>query len=140
MLAASSLVARPAQACDGCGFGAGYGMGYGYGYFPGYGVPDCISVRTPPYFAIHPPVYYGTRYARPYGISPFAAPPVVHVPDGYRARMESEFVRPPLPNPYCCTSTAVSADAESAQQEAVVGQVQTNPFVQAEAHVAAVTK
>ena len=39
----------------------------------------------PPYFALHPPVYYGTRYARPYGVSPFAAPPQVQVPSDYAA-------------------------------------------------------
>ena len=34
---------------------------YGLGYVP-----------VPPYFALHPPVYYGERYFRAYGGSPFA--------------------------------------------------------------------
>ena len=34
----------------------------------------------PPYFALHPPVYYGIRYGRPYGVSPFPVPPRVRVP------------------------------------------------------------
>jgi len=32
---------------------------------------------NPPYFALHPPVYYEGIVKRPYGISPFAAPPGV---------------------------------------------------------------
>ncbi len=36
---------------------------YGLGYLP-----------VPPYFAVHPPVYYGERYYRSYGESPFARP------------------------------------------------------------------
>jgi hypothetical protein len=44
------------------GFGSSGNL-YGLGYIP-----------TPPYFAIHPPVYYGQRYFRTYGESPFARP------------------------------------------------------------------
>ncbi len=36
---------------------------YGLGYLP-----------VPPYFAVHPPVYYGERYYRTYGESPYARP------------------------------------------------------------------
>jgi hypothetical protein len=43
-------------------FGAS-GSLYGSGYLP-----------VPPYFAIHPPVYYSHQYYRPYGWSPFAQP------------------------------------------------------------------
>jgi len=44
------------------GFGCSGNL-YGLGFVP-----------TPPYFAIHPPVYYGQRYYRSYGESPFARP------------------------------------------------------------------
>jgi hypothetical protein len=43
-----------------------YGSGgtlYGSGYIP-----------VPPYFSIHPPVYYSHQYYRPYGWTPFAQP------------------------------------------------------------------
>ena len=51
------------------GYG-GYDNGYVYPYF--YRVR---SIPTPPYFALHPPVYYGPRLLyRPYGNSPFAYP------------------------------------------------------------------
>ena len=33
------------------------------------------NVPTPPYFAIHPPVYYGKRVGMPYGNSPYTRPP-----------------------------------------------------------------
>ena len=40
----------------------------------------------PPYFALHPPVYYGIRYTRPYGASPFASVSQLHAPQqGYAA-------------------------------------------------------
>ncbi len=51
--------------------------GYG-GYDNGYVYPFFYRVRsipTPPYFALHPPVYYGPRLLmRPYGNSPWAYP------------------------------------------------------------------
>ena len=41
----------------------------------------------PPYFALHPPVYYGIRYTRPYGVSPFASAPQLQTPrQGYAAQ------------------------------------------------------
>lgn len=56
-------------------FGYGYsGSLYGLGYVP-----------VPPYFAIHPPVYYGDRYARPYGVSPFASQCDLKCNDSYMA-------------------------------------------------------
>ena len=58
-----------ANACEGrccCGHGfSGFGVSgnlYGLGKIP-----------VPPYFALHPPVYYSGVVARPYGASPFAA-------------------------------------------------------------------
>jgi hypothetical protein len=69
LLAANSASAQ----CGGygignCSFGnlnafGSSGTLYGSGYLP-----------VPPYFAIHPPVYYSHPYYRPYGWSPFAQP------------------------------------------------------------------
>ena len=50
----------------GNGFFGGLGAGY-YRHPYRWG-----RVPTPPYFALHPPVYYGQQYRRPYGVSPFA--------------------------------------------------------------------
>jgi hypothetical protein len=33
------------------------------------------NIPAPPYYAIHPPVYYGTRVGMPYGNSPLTRPP-----------------------------------------------------------------
>ena len=54
------------------GFGGGVGCGgFGLGY--AYGNPYATGrIPTPPYFAIHPPVYYGQAVHRTYGRSPFA--------------------------------------------------------------------
>jgi len=47
------------------------GPGYGFG-----GAFDLIDrVPAPPYFAQFPPVYYNGIVSRPYGVSPYAAPP-----------------------------------------------------------------
>lgn len=62
---------RPAQAQWGFG-------GYGTNYY-GYGLPagwyTGVNDRVPPYFALHPPVYYSGQVIQiPYGASPFAYP------------------------------------------------------------------
>ena len=53
----------------------------GYGGIGGYGLLGLNGnayrsgrVPTPPYFALHPPVYYSGAVARSYGYSPFAYP------------------------------------------------------------------
>jgi hypothetical protein len=89
--------------------GAGTNLGFmPFGFYQPYGIRYSTSVRTPPYFALNPPVYYGTRYARPYGASPFASPPLLSAPADYRARAVTQFVTPvPVAiglehcNPYC---------------------------------------
>ena len=61
------------------GFGFGIGLnqagaaGFGGGGF--LGVRSAQRFEQPPYFARFPPVYYNRIVRRPYGISPFAAPP-----------------------------------------------------------------
>lgn len=69
--------AGPAYLPSDCGgWNYGYGRGIaGYGGYGGYSylAPRISFVPTPPYFALHPPVYYSAQiYRRPYGWSPFA--------------------------------------------------------------------
>jgi hypothetical protein len=78
-----------------------------YGFYQPYGVRYSTSVRTPPYFALNPPVYYGHRYARPYGASPFASPPLLTAPADYQVQRAAAFVPSVVPaigpvrcNPY----------------------------------------
>lgn len=54
-------------------------QGYQFGIGMGYGVPGSVRFVSPredlPYFSKYPPVYYGNMVRRPYGVSPYAAPP-----------------------------------------------------------------
>lgn len=69
LLVALILVGVPGQAdagiypCGGCCY-------YGCGYYPCY--PD---ISLPPYFATHPPVYYGLPGVWPYGEGPTKSAP-----------------------------------------------------------------
>jgi hypothetical protein len=58
---------------------------YGFGHpgFWGYhGSPYSLGqIPTPPYFAIHPPVYYSQPVPRTYGYSPYAYPGTVMTPE-----------------------------------------------------------
>ncbi len=84
---ALAVAATPAQADD-CG--CGYGAGFGYGYNGFWGAPLAYSqgsAYVPPYYAIHPPVYYSPHIiARPYGWSPFAWPSTALMPAAPVAR------------------------------------------------------
>lgn len=70
-LAIATFAGANAHADWGFGIGGlGYG-GLGLGY--AYGNPYVAGrIPTPPYYSIHPPVYYGQRIHRVYGQSPFA--------------------------------------------------------------------
>jgi hypothetical protein len=80
ILCAIALVSSADKASAQCGGGFGYGGYGGYGYYNNGIRP---YVPAPPYFALHPPVYYGARYTRPYGDSPFASPSQLQPAAGY---------------------------------------------------------
>jgi hypothetical protein len=101
-----------------------------FGFYQPYGARYGNSTPTPPYFALNPPVYYGARHARPYGMSPFASPPVVAAGPGYRGRLRTDFYLPPSETqetvaPLCnpCVSRGM------VREPAKTGLVKTNPFV-----------
>ena len=113
---------------------AGAPAGWGCQGGPGCHGGITRSIRpTPPYFAMHPPVYYGGRYSRPYGLSPFAAGSMLQPTPTYHGRLASDMTDPahgvggggaaPRINPCCGTA---STHARSARG----GQVQYNPFVE----------
>ena len=54
-----------------------------FGYTLGYQNSFRNRLPTPPYFSIYPPVYYGKRFERPYGDSPFAAFPQLQSAPSY---------------------------------------------------------
>ena len=78
-------------------WGGVYGGLWGYPW-GGYGYSS-VNVPTPPYYAVHPPVYYGRRVAVSYGSSPLFRPvwpagePVVPV----EAAPSSQAERPAVP-------------------------------------------
>ncbi|WP_164101269.1 hypothetical protein [Candidatus Laterigemmans baculatus] len=100
----ATFVSLPsAEAANGFAHGFEH-LPYFSGFYQPYGIRYSTSVRTPPYFAVNPPVYYGARHARPYGISPFASLPQVEAGSGYHSRHLADFVVPPAPicgNPFC---------------------------------------
>jgi len=111
-----------------------YAFGLPFAYFGG-------AIQTPPYFATNPPVYYGSRYARPYGISPYPAPPVVNAPADYMGRPDVQFYRsptqtaPPMYNPFICGKASAGPKAEALAEQRI-GEVQFNPFVDSDARIA----
>ena len=112
-----------------------------YGFYQPYGVAYGNSVRTPPYFSTNPPVYYGGRYARPYGLSPFAAPPLLQPAANYRGKVSANATRVKLPESAsqraAISERAISvrlsdyrnrvANAEKGSGH-VLGPVRSNPF------------
>jgi hypothetical protein len=98
-----------------------------FGFWP-YGFQSQSSVPSPPYFALHPPVYYGERYARPYGISPFAAIPNDPVPASYHGR--SMGVGSVNVNPTCDVAPieVMPTNVQHAETTAALSPVRHNPY------------
>ncbi len=97
---------------------------YTYPYAPytySYG-----SIPSPPYFAVHPPVYYGPRIRMAYGHSPIARPPLT-VAD---VRGQQEKPEAPLQsgrtiwNPYVANASAESGKGTVAAEPQAV----ENPY------------
>jgi hypothetical protein len=117
--------------------GGGYGVG-GYGggwgaWFPGYPNDpygyETGRVPTPPYFAIHPPVYYGKRVGMPYGNSTVTRPPRAVV-DYHPAVQQVVHVRQPamILNPFA-GAVSEASESSSVAEETEVAQ---NPTVTAD--------
>lgn len=102
----------------------GYGFGIGLGFSQGYFQAMRGQRGRIPHFALYPPVYYGQKVARPYGYSPFAAPPGI-VP------VETQFVAPAefkeIVNPYYRPSGEASSRASEAQEAPAPATAQLNP-------------
>lgn len=124
LLATTMLTPRQALAQGPC-----YG-GYGGGvpYLPGLGqsiLPYTLGhVPVPPYFALHPPVYYSVPVPRTYGHSPFAYPGTYRTPD-------IEIIEPEeIVNPHVePTSRPLQAETEAKTALFVAPETIYNPFV-----------
>lgn len=107
-----------------------FGFGFQpFGFYQPYGAQFGTSIRTPPYFATNPPVYYGARHARPYGVSPFAAPPRVHRPATYTARLRSQFSRLPSTSAAPCCNPYIHQGPGASRTASQRGPVRRNPYV-----------
>ena len=118
-----------------------------YGWYP-YVYPYLISSRgevpTPPYFAIHPPVYYGRRVGMPYGNSPFPRPPrpVVRArsqPVQYAPRPGIMIENPYVENKVQAKPRKRRTDETSERKrptEAPGSKAQLNPYVLGEGEIA----
>ena len=93
MLALSS--ATNLWACGGCQ-GGGFFPWFGYGG-NGPAAYALGNIPAPPYFALHPPVYYSHITPRSYGRSPFAAPADSGVPATTPVRRSNPYLMAPAP-------------------------------------------
>ena len=145
-LAAGSLFETPAEAAGPYGIGGGVGIGIGIGGgvpgarqlgrgigfsgLWGYRSPSSLYglgyIPVPPYFALHPPVYYGDRLHRSYGLSPFAWPGHAGISERPAPRM---IVNQHIPSP---KEAAPKADEATAEQTAArpAPQLIHNPYFQ----------
>jgi hypothetical protein len=98
------------------------GLPYAWGLGAQYAFRN--SLPTPPYFSIYPPVYYGARYQRPYGDSPYASYPLLGQVPGYTPVPKESYAIPPraVENPYsngCCSENGTGAGEGSAGKVSV---------------------
>jgi hypothetical protein len=101
------LTAMAPQAKADCGDGLGLAYLFGFQNFNQVGQRS-YNNNTPPYFALHPPVYYGQRYSRPYGVSPFAAWPQLQPNAAYAPQMHVDRSQT-ISNPHAVPVEGVSA-------------------------------
>lgn len=125
--------------CGGWGYG-GYG-GFGGGYIGPAWWQQNINSRTPPYFAMYPPVYYSGEITRiPYGASPWAALPYRHSTEHVRtmtAPTSTPSMEAPAPqiieNPHYKPSNKAQRTSNTTRQTAYsesAGEFIRNPFYQ----------
>jgi len=91
-----------------------------FGYSLGFQNSFQNRLPTPPYFAIHPPVYYGKRYERPYGDSPFASfPQLRSAPDYYPVPRDTPFRTRTMVNPHVDHAPSVKVNGGPSSGEPI---------------------
>jgi hypothetical protein len=124
-LMACAALAWGCLSCDASAQTLGCYGSYGFahpGFFGYSGSPYSLGqIPTPPYFAIHPPVYYSQPVPRTYGYSPYAYPGTVMTPEV----VEPEIIE----NPHV---TQPPAAEPAADVKVVRFEVIHNPYVRAE--------
>ena len=123
------MASSPAQAqvAPGCGQ-VQYWLGDHHGYFYGGGYSSPYAsgrIPTPPYFAIHPPVYYSYPVPRSYGYSPFAYPGIVATPEVIETTQSAAEVI----NPHVKPAAKETAEPNQGQTAQGGPQMIRNPYV-----------
>jgi hypothetical protein len=109
------------------GWGGGWGHAFGDGGFSNLYNQGFIPV--PPYFSLHPPVYYSVPVPRTYGYGPFAYPGSVPTPDVQLG--PEEIVNPHVePEDEDGAPEAEEAAAKTAAASRPAPLVVRNPFVE----------
>ena len=123
------------QAFDGWGGYSNHFPWYGYGN-NGPAAYALGNIPAPPYFALHPPVYYSNPTPRTYGRSPFACSCDIHGA-GHSVATHRVHV-----NPYIQVRPATPpAPAEKAEKPVKVAVTRiANPFYETELKVAEVSE
>ena len=121
----SSVQAQVAPGCGGVNYWLG-GGGLGGSHFGrGYSSPYAMGrIPTPPYFALHPPVYYSHPVPRTYGYSPFAYPGIVATPEIVAAPVPAEVI-----NPHVTPSAKASVEKIETRTAQAKPKMIVNPFV-----------
>jgi hypothetical protein len=112
------------------------GAGVGYGSFGQLGSPYALGrIPVPPYFALHPPVYYSHPMPRTYGYSPFAYPGTTETPE-LVLPTTAKVIRNPHVTPASKQANEIdmTKTARNSQLEIL------NPFVRTEAQLASYVK
>lgn len=109
----------------------GYGGGGYCDYFGDGGFSNLYNqgfIPVPPYFSLHPPVYYSVPVPRTYGYSPFAYPGSVPTPDVQLG--PEEIVNPYVEPDQDEAPEAKDASAKTATYIKSAPLVVRNPFVE----------
>ena len=132
LLVLAMLACIPAQSQA---FDFGFGNCNMYGFRSASNLYSLGHIPTPPYFAIHPPVYYGQRYFRSYGESPYARPARSSRPLLVDVQLiKNPFYQGAMMWP---SEPLIEQDTsqEVKQEDQVAAQVIINPYYQTEAVV-----
>ena len=101
----------------------------GHAYFGDGGFTNLYNqgfIPVPPYFALHPPVYYSAPVPRSYGYSPFPYPGTVPTPE---VVMGPEEIVNPYVDPEEIPEEAPEPAQEASNRTAANSHVIRNPFV-----------
>jgi hypothetical protein len=91
-----------------------------FGYTLGYQNSFRNRLPTPPYFSVFPPVYYGKRFERPYGDSPYASfPQLRSAPDYYAVPKDAPIRTRSVSNPHVEQGARVESKARNHDGEPV---------------------